>query len=118
MLGATDADVAFGPSLDLLLKSKDPLVVMAWKEACALQRGNQIQRGYRHLVSRFSLSLGSVATLKCEACENTTGLKLCSGCKTVRYCSDACSTADWKKHKKLCGALDKMRELSGMTPVL
>lgn len=28
--------------------------------------------------------------------------KLCSGCKSVRYCSVACQKKDWKKHKMAC----------------
>jgi len=32
--------------------------------------------------------------------------RLCSGCQVVRYCSEACSKADWKKHHKIaCKAI-------------
>jgi hypothetical protein len=29
----------------------------------------------------------------------------CSGCKLVRYCSAACSKADWRAHKQACRQL-------------
>jgi len=32
--------------------------------------------------------------------------KICSGCKCVKYCSEACLKADWKKnHKSACKAI-------------
>jgi hypothetical protein len=36
-------------------------------------------------------------------CENN-GRYLCSGCRSVRYCSDVCQRADWKSHKSGCVA--------------
>ena len=37
--------------------------------------------------------------------ENLTRPKLCSGCRTVRYCSSSCQKADWKAHKIGCKAI-------------
>ena len=31
--------------------------------------------------------------------------KLCSGCRTVRYCSSMCQKADWKTHKIACKSI-------------
>lgn len=31
--------------------------------------------------------------------------RLCSGCRTVRYCCAACQKADWKAHKMACKAI-------------
>jgi len=31
--------------------------------------------------------------------------KACAGCQTARYCSLACSHADWRQHKPLCRQL-------------
>ncbi|KIK60521.1 hypothetical protein GYMLUDRAFT_97234 [Collybiopsis luxurians FD-317 M1] len=39
------------------------------------------------------------------ACDDTTrraDLRVCSRCKTVRYCSKECQRADWPKHKPVC----------------
>ncbi|TEB27907.1 hypothetical protein FA13DRAFT_1666645 [Coprinellus micaceus] len=45
---------------------------------------------------------------KCAVCrgkgKGDAGLKTCSGCKKVRYCSDACQKKDWKAHKPKCKA--------------
>ena len=38
-------------------------------------------------------------------CGATTGLKRCSGCRSVRYCSVACSRAHWQEHKVECRRL-------------
>ncbi|KAL8291749.1 hypothetical protein RQP46_002007 [Phenoliferia psychrophenolica] len=34
--------------------------------------------------------------------DKTKVLKLCSGCRHVWYCSDACSVANWPRHKREC----------------
>lgn len=51
---------------------------------------------------------GSGLARKCEVCRSKGkgdgGLKTCSGCKKVRYCSDECQKKDWKAHKPKCKA--------------
>jgi hypothetical protein len=39
--------------------------------------------------------------------------KLCSGCRTVRFCSDACSQAAWQQHKAACKLLQRERQAQG-----
>lgn len=40
---------------------------------------------------------------KCNHCGGTSGLKLCSGCHKVWFCSNKCQTKDWKgDHKGAC----------------
>lgn len=40
---------------------------------------------------------------RCAKCGGSQGsLRLCSGCKVARYCSDACHKGDWKAHKPKC----------------
>ncbi len=43
---------------------------------------------------------------RCEVqdCGKTEGLKACSGCKQVKYCSKAHQKADWRAHKVQCRA--------------
>jgi len=42
-------------------------------------------------------------TLKCYNCERFfSSLKVCSNCKTVRYCSRECQSSHWKIHKPMC----------------
>ena len=38
-------------------------------------------------------------------CGATSGLRLCAGCTTVRYCSEACSRAHWREHRAECRRL-------------
>lgn len=40
----------------------------------------------------------------CQRCEEP-GTKLCSQCRGVRYCSQACQRADWPLHKGACKSL-------------
>ncbi|KAJ3100925.1 hypothetical protein HDU96_010186 [Phlyctochytrium bullatum] len=35
------------------------------------------------------------------------GMKKCSKCKVVQYCSRECQVEDWKEHKQICGSLQK-----------
>jgi|TARA_B110000977_G_scaffold38255_1_gene51430 hypothetical protein len=34
------------------------------------------------------------------------GEKKCSQCRAAYYCCKECQTADWKRHKKICRAMD------------
>ena len=38
------------------------------------------------------------------------GLKLCSLCKEVAYCSQSCQRAHWKQHKKACKNIQQRRK--------
>lgn len=39
----------------------------------------------------------------CEVCEkNGVKLKVCSKCKSVRYCSEECQLLDWEHHRDIC----------------
>jgi hypothetical protein len=40
---------------------------------------------------------------RCAHCHETPEeLKLCAGCKSVKYCSRTCQRADWPSHKLVC----------------
>ncbi|KAE9392496.1 hypothetical protein BT96DRAFT_979375 [Gymnopus androsaceus JB14] len=57
---------------------------------------------------------------KCVVCcRKTSDLKLCSLCNEETYCSKECQTAEWVKHKKICGKnkTDKI-PLEGFHPFL
>ncbi|KAF5357630.1 hypothetical protein D9758_007526 [Tetrapyrgos nigripes] len=44
-----------------------------------------------------------------DACPS--GLKKCSGCKRISYCSEACQKSDWKSsHKQLCPQFKKVND--------
>lgn len=51
-----------------------------------------------------SMSMNStVAFYKCSGCDNVgANFKVCSKCKTVKYCSAACQKEHWPQHKKDC----------------
>ena len=44
-------------------------------------------------------------TCAAPGCGATCGLRLCGGCGTVRYCSEACSRAHWRAHRADCRRL-------------
>lgn len=47
----------------------------------------------------------------CQSKERVTGeFKLCSACKTVRYCGRDCQVQHWKEHKPACNA--RVKELT------
>lgn len=35
--------------------------------------------------------------------------KLCLGCRSIIYCSDACQKADWRRHKPACSMINKSK---------
>jgi hypothetical protein len=41
-------------------------------------------------------------SVNCAHCGRVDGLKKCSGCHRVSYCSRECQVSDWKKHKPMC----------------
>ncbi len=49
----------------------------------------------------------------CNVCRNPTydKLKVCTGCKTVYYCSPECQKADWTKHSAQCKSITGNGEL-------
>ncbi|KAF2496477.1 hypothetical protein BU16DRAFT_539008 [Lophium mytilinum] len=38
----------------------------------------------------------------CPICKSSLGLRLCTGCSSVLYCSKECQRVDWKDHKDAC----------------
>ena len=62
-------------------------------------------------------SSGHIATSKrrCEWCELVfqSKLKVCAGCKKVRYCTRFCQKEDWEVHKHDCIPYDVIGKLAG-----
>ncbi|KAE9376054.1 hypothetical protein N431DRAFT_556319 [Stipitochalara longipes BDJ] len=38
----------------------------------------------------------------CDKCGKKSGVKVCSGCKLIAYCSKECQAQSWPTHKKQC----------------
>jgi hypothetical protein len=64
----------------------------------------------------------ALGTLRCAnlGCTNLSAAskaqvhsKLCSGCRVVRFCSEACSQAAWRQHKVACKLLARQRQAQG-----
>jgi hypothetical protein len=56
-------------------------------------------------IMRYDTMFGIFTKLKhCRNCGSTIGLKRCSGCKSVHYCSTICQSANYKIHKNKCRA--------------
>lgn len=57
--------------------------------------------------------LGSVPpcmTSCSKCCATSPGLRVCGGCRVVRYCSETCQRAAWGEHKAPCAAAARQRE--------
>jgi ankyrin repeat protein len=50
--------------------------------------------------------LGEALCARCGA-PGATGMRRCSKCKSVRYCSRECQQSDWKQHKLQCKKVSK-----------
>lgn len=49
-----------------------------------------------------SISPPPMEDIVCASCGSEKGLKKCTGCNLVYYCSRKCQVKDWTKHSKLC----------------
>ncbi|KAG0619805.1 hypothetical protein M758_4G166700 [Ceratodon purpureus] len=55
----------------------------------------------------------------CVVCDQkSTKLKICSVCKSVKYCSRDCQVSDWPSHKKRCKAAESKPSPSGASILL
>jgi splicing suppressor protein 51 len=66
----------------------------------------QLGTGLAYKPAAPPLFMADTPCTKCKktaAAANMDSLKACGKCKTARYCSRECQTADWKVHKKVCG---------------
>ena len=49
--------------------------------------------------------LAAARVCAAPGCGATSGLKRCTACRSVRYCSEACMRAHWKEHRPECKRL-------------
>ncbi|KAF4606106.1 hypothetical protein EYR38_000151 [Pleurotus pulmonarius] len=57
----------------------------------------------------------TVLGLTCHACEQPAEKLICNSCKSVYYCGEACSIADWPAHKSVCKLSKRLRTHPGDT---
>jgi len=57
------------------------------------------------------------ASVSCATAEKYDADRLCSGCRSVFYCSPECQGADWKGHKAACKVATAGREASQIVRV-
>lgn len=55
----------------------------------------------------WSFTSGSLES--CVHCRKIGELLVCTGCKTVKYCSTSCQSAHYKSHKELCKKLSRIK---------
>ena len=79
-----------------------PLFAISYLESIADFR--QIRAELKILTkSDADPQIASLPSDGCQGCGQTsTKLLVCSRCKVVKYCSQACQIKDWKKHKGAC----------------
>jgi hypothetical protein len=94
-------------------------IAVARQEACGHLQQLKAYIDLQKLAVQQAHALG---TLRCAhlGCTNLAGAseaqvkgKLCSGCRTVRFCSEACSQAAWRQHKAACKAIQQERQQQG-----
>lgn len=56
------------------------------------------------ILEELPISPASLDKFECAACDYVGATRACTGCRTVRYCSQECSKAHWRTggHKKIC----------------
>jgi TPR repeat protein len=57
------------------------------------------------------------ASVSCATAEKYDADRVCSGCRSVFYCSPECQRADWKGHKPACKVATAEREASQIVRV-
>jgi hypothetical protein len=57
------------------------------------------------------------ASESCATAEKYDADRVCSGCRSVYYCSPECQGADWKGHKAACKVATAEREASQIVRV-
>ncbi|KAL5005210.1 hypothetical protein ScPMuIL_018666 [Solemya velum] len=54
-----------------------------------------------------TLAVGKSGGSVCHVCGITSGLRACTGCHRVSYCSKDCQGKDWRKHRQICHPIEK-----------
>lgn len=70
----------------MALQVVQQLAFELFKDTVEVREGAQAQQGTR----------------MCQSCCGAGSLKLCQGCRLVRYCSKECQRRDWPVHKAFC----------------
>ena len=113
----------FGRPHPLARAHRDDLVVdatitsksgKAWRLVMTLPRDPEAAFGDREALRRGTTVLKNTdcdyASSGCAACGGQDGeLRLCDGCRAVKYCSRACQRAQWKRHKADCRAWSSVK---------
>ena len=66
--------------------------------------------GQKDLVLRLTqgITCGTCRVHVTPTVEGEDSLKICSGCRTIAYCSRVCQKKSWTRHKRLCKSLGKL----------
>ena len=62
----------------------------------------QLRSSQKHAEPELAEPASAISCAACGACKD--GLKACSRCHTVKYCSRDCQRNHWKTHKPICSA--------------
>ena len=54
--------------------------------------------------------------INCGVLETSEKFKVCSGCKSARFCGNKCRKNGWKKHEVLCKSIQILDEQNRNTP--
>lgn len=83
----------------------------AGEALASLQRGAQAEAAAdEQAVQAATASAPRVCAA--EGCDSTEHLRRCGGCRTARYCSEACKNKHWRAHKTECRRLQTAAALA------
>ncbi|OAT03211.1 uncharacterized protein BDCG_09439 [Blastomyces dermatitidis ER-3] len=95
-----------GPSSDFQPSVWDSVVpICTTAGECDFQAEEVAKQSFRDVLPKAI----TCSQYGCESCGIVKNVKRCAGCKRIWYCSRACQSSDWPKHKRACRHAQKER---------
>lgn len=80
------------------------------KKGSTLKKRNKLYNNYKYSLKKQKQRCGEKGDYRCYFCyEHRENLKVCTGCKSTKYCSKKCQMLDWEIHKIQCSKIKKRK---------